>query len=237
MVGQTLQIPLNNIEITQFKSALTKGELVVVPTDTVYGIGANPKQASAVDRLLTAKGRGREYPSPVLAADFLQVKELVSELPLVAKDLAEAFWPGALTMVLPAKPDLGWDLGITQGTVAVRIPNHCHLQELLKICGPLAVTSANLHGEPAATSCRQAQDYFGNRVAIYVDGGERANNALASTIIKPLCTVLGAAKHYQTESSDTIEFEDRSGLVWQVLRQGAIAWTDLAAVAGSSSLG
>lgn len=141
-------------------SHVCDGGLVVLPTDTVYGIGALASDASAVRRLLAAKGRGRQMPPPVLVAGPERLDGVVAALPPAAGALVEAFWPGALTLVLDAAPDLGWDLGETGGTVAVRMPDHPLALELLRATGPMAVTSANLTGRPPATDADAARAAF-----------------------------------------------------------------------------
>src|SRR5438105_1191984 len=104
--------------------AVHRGDLVVLPTDTVYGIGADAFISSAVAALLRAKGRGRDLPVPVLVGSWAALDGLVLHVPQRARDLIEAFWPGGLTVVLEHAPSLAWDLGETRGTVAVRMPLH-----------------------------------------------------------------------------------------------------------------
>ena len=133
-------------------AAVRRGELIVMPTDTVYGIAADPFSPHAVDRLLTAKGRGREKPSGVLFGSWADLSHLTRPLSPAARALAETFWPGALSLILPQAPELGWDLGETGGTVALRMPLHPVALELLERTGPLAVSSANTTGDPAALS-------------------------------------------------------------------------------------
>ena len=178
-----MRTPLSKQDIATLKSLLATGNLLVVPTDTVYGIAADPFSAAAVDRLLTAKGRGREFPSPVLVSSISQAAALVPEIPPLARAFMEKFWPGALTVVLPARKDLPLDLGVTGGTVAVRQPDQSDLLQLLQENGPLAVTSANLHGLPPAQTVTQAQEYFGNKVSEYLDAG-RSQIGEPSTIVK-----------------------------------------------------
>ena len=140
------------------------GGLVIIPTDTVYGIGTLASDAAAVARLLAAKGRGRQMPPPVLVAGPDQLDGVVGALPPAAQALMEAFWPGALTIILDAAPDLGWDLGETGGTIAVRMPDHPLALELLRATGPMAVTSANHTGQPPATDAASARVAFPGRV-------------------------------------------------------------------------
>ncbi len=151
--------------------ALARGELVVLPTDTVYGVAADAFSPEAVTALLAAKGRGRAMPPPVLVADLRTLDGLARDVPPRARELAEACWPGALTLVVLAQPSLRWDLGETRGTVAVRVPDHPLTRELLARTGPLAVTSANRTGQPAATDAAGAQEQLGAAVAVYLDDG------------------------------------------------------------------
>jgi tRNA threonylcarbamoyl adenosine modification protein (Sua5/YciO/YrdC/YwlC family) len=161
--------------------ALAKGELVVIPTDTVYGVAADAFTPSAVDKLLAAKGRGRVSPPPVLIPNVATMDALASSVPDKIRAVAEKFWPGGLTIILDAQPSLAWDLGDTDGTVALRVPNHPVTLELLSETGPLAVSSANLTGQPAATTAEDALVQLGARVELYLDGGASATTA--STII------------------------------------------------------
>jgi tRNA threonylcarbamoyl adenosine modification protein (Sua5/YciO/YrdC/YwlC family) len=164
------------------KLALAKGDLVVVPTDTVYGIAADAFNADAVQALLDAKGRGRQSPPPVLIPNVDSLYALADTVSDTALKLAEKYWPGALTIILRSQPSLQWDLGETRGTVALRVPNHKITLALLAESGPLAVSSANLTGEPAARNAQQGQSYFGDKVAVYLDGGDAALGE-ASTIL------------------------------------------------------
>ena len=164
------------------RQALGQGRLIVLPTDTVYGIAADAFTPEAVERLLAAKGRGRQSPPPVLIADTATLGALAAEVPEAVRVLAERFWPGALTIVLTANPGLSWDLGDTGGTVAIRMPEDPIALELLEECGPLAVSSANLTGRPAAITIDDARDMLGNTVAVYLDGG-MSRTGVASTIV------------------------------------------------------
>lgn len=166
----------------QAKLAIGRGELIVLPTDTVYGIGADAFNAKAVQSLLDAKGRGRSTPPPVLIGDASALDALAVDIPDVARTLTEKFWPGPLTLVLHAQPSLTWDLGETKGTVGLRIPASQEAIALLKETGPMAVSSANLHGEPSATNAEQAFDYFGESVPVYLNAGE-SSVGVASTIL------------------------------------------------------
>ncbi|MEU5088148.1 L-threonylcarbamoyladenylate synthase [Streptomyces sp. NPDC021356] len=152
-------------------SAVRRGELVVLPTDTVYGIGADAFSSEAVGDLLQAKGRGRAMPSPVLIGSPNTLHGLVTDFSEMAWELVDAFWPGALTLVARHQPSLQWDLGETRGTVAVRMPLHPVAIELLTEFGPMAVSSANLSGHPAPETCDAAQEMLGDSVSVYLDGG------------------------------------------------------------------
>jgi L-threonylcarbamoyladenylate synthase len=152
-------------------TALRTGELVVLPTDTVYGIGADAFYQSAVMALLAAKGRARDMPPPVLVGTVRAASALIEDLGPYGQDLIDEFWPGGLTIVCRANRSLNWDLGDTRGTVAVRMPLHPVALDLLKETGPLAVSSANRTGEPAATTAAAAQEQLGEDVSVYLDGG------------------------------------------------------------------
>jgi tRNA threonylcarbamoyl adenosine modification protein (Sua5/YciO/YrdC/YwlC family) len=167
------------------RDAISRGECVVLPTDTVYGIGADAFDAAAVQRLLDAKGRGRDMPPPVLIADARLLRALATDVPADARVLVAAFWPGPLTVICKSQPSLRMDLGDTDGTIALRVPDHELARELLRKTGPMAVSSANLSGRPAAVSCDQAQEMLGGSVAVYLDGGTLGGTADAapSTIV------------------------------------------------------
>ena len=199
--------------LRQARQAIGRGELIVMPTDTVYGVAADAFNASAVARLLAAKGRGRQSPPPVLVSGPDTMRALVAEVPEPVDRLVERFWPGGLTIVLPAQPSLQWDLGETRGTVAVRMPDDAFALELLQETGPLAVSSANLTGKPAALEIESAIEMLRDSIAVYLDGG-LVDTGVASTII------------------------DATGLVGRdqrpvtVLRDGAISRSELREVLG-----
>jgi len=163
-------------------TAVLNGELVVLPTDTVYGVGADAFSPAAVTRLLTAKGRGRDMPPPVLVGTVRAATALVEDLGYDGQRLIDEFWPGGLTLVCRAARTLSWDLGDTKGTVAVRMPEDGVALDLLRETGPMAVTSANLTGAPAATTADEARDQLGESVAVYLDGG-KTSGGIASTIV------------------------------------------------------
>ncbi len=162
--------------------AVNRQAVIVLPTDTVYGVGADAFSPTAVTALLAAKGRGRQMPPPVLIPDVRTVDGLAREVPEPARALMEACWPGALTVIVRSQPSLAWDLGETRGTVALRVPDHPAALALLSRTGPLAVTSANRTGEPAATTAAEAEAQLGESVAVYLDAGD-SPLGVASTIV------------------------------------------------------
>jgi L-threonylcarbamoyladenylate synthase len=163
------------------RQAIGKGELVVIPTDTVYGVAADAFSPQAVQRLLDAKGRDRTAPPPVLIPGVPTLDALAETVPDEVRALVAEFWPGGLTVILRARRTLDWDLGETRGTVAVRMPSDEIALELLAETGPLAVSSANATGEPAATTAAAAEAMLGDAVAVYLDAGEAGQTA--STIV------------------------------------------------------
>lgn len=168
--------------ISAAAEAIAAGRCVVVPTDTVYGIAADAFSGEAVDGLLAAKQRGKDMPPPVLIAERSMLRALTADIPRDAMALARNHWPGALTIILRAQRTLHLELGETDGTVAVRVPDHDELRALLRRTGPLAVSSANISGMPAANTVEEAQDMLGESVAVYLDGGVAAGQ-VASTIV------------------------------------------------------
>lgn len=195
--------------IADAASAVRRGELVVLPTDTVYGIGTDAFSPKAVARLLETKGRGRDMPPPVLVGSIRAATALIDDLGNHGRDLMEEFWPGPLTLVCTATPSLSWDLGDTKGTVAVRMPMDPVALELLKETGPMAVSSANKSGRPAAVNAGEAIEQLGDEdVAVYLDGGQ-SESPVASTIV------------------------DLTYAVPRVLRSGAISIDRLRAVCGT----
>ena len=170
------------VGIAEAAASLRKGDLAVMPTDTVYGLAADAFSPPAVTSLLTAKGRGREMPPPVLVGTVRAATALVEDLDAFGKDLIDEFWPGGLTLVMRANRSLIWDLGDTKGTVAVRMPLHEITLELLKETGPLAVSSANRSGATPATTAADAEAQLGEAVAVYLDGGPCSGD-VPSTIV------------------------------------------------------
>ncbi len=162
--------------------AIQRGELVVLPTDTVYGVAADAFDPKAVKRLLEAKGRGRDMPPPVLVAAKPTLDALAVGVPDWARALVEELWPGPLTLVCKQQGSLQWDLGDTRGTVAVRMPDDQVALDLLARTGPLAVSSANLTGMAAANTADQAESMLGDKVEVILDAGE-SPGMVASTIV------------------------------------------------------
>jgi L-threonylcarbamoyladenylate synthase len=162
--------------------SVASGQLVVLPTDTVYGVGADAFDATAITDLLAAKGRGRDMPVPVLVGSWTTVEGLVSVVSERMWDLIESFWPGGLTLVVEHAPSLAWDLGDSRGTVAVRMPLHPVAIELLEVTGPMGVSSANKSGQPSALTAAEAQEQLGDQVAVYLEAGS-APTGIASTIV------------------------------------------------------
>jgi tRNA threonylcarbamoyl adenosine modification protein (Sua5/YciO/YrdC/YwlC family) len=169
-------------------SAVQAGQLVVLPTDTVYGVGADAFNPAAVTALLAAKGRGRNMPPPVLVGSVRAAAALTQSLGAFGQDLIDEFWPGPLTLLFRSSPTLVWDLGDTMGTVAVRMPLHPVALDLLRRTGPMAVSSANRHSLPAATTADEAQTQLGDAISVYLDGGACADN-VPSTILDLTGTV------------------------------------------------
>ncbi|WP_406249736.1 L-threonylcarbamoyladenylate synthase [Microbacterium sp. M] len=199
------------------RQAIGRGELIVIPTDTVYGVAADAFSPAAVQRLLDAKGRGRDQPPPVLVSGPATLKALAESVPEAVERLVDAFWPGGLTIVLPAQRSLTWDLGETQGTVAVRMPDSRVALELLEETGPLAVSSANLTGKDAAIAASDALDMLGDKVAVYLDTG-LSRDGIASTIVDATSLVARG--------------EDSPKPLVRILREGAITREQLEDVLG-----
>ncbi len=195
--------------LTAATSALKSGRLVVLPTDTLYGLAADAFDSSAVSSLLAAKRRGRDMPVPVLVGSWNTIDGLVFSVRPQARELIRAFWPGGLSLVVQQAPSLAWDLGDTRGTVMLRMPLHPVALELLREVGPLAVSSANVSGQPPAKTAAEARDQLGDLVDIYLDGGPAAH-AVASTIV------------------DLTSDEPR------ILREGAVSVAQVAEVLGMS---
>ncbi|KQB86355.1 L-threonylcarbamoyladenylate synthase [Corynebacterium lowii] len=183
------------------------GNLVVMPTDTLYGIGADAFNNEAVAALLAAKKRGPDYPVPVLVGSWDTIAGLTSSLSDSARTLVEAFWPGGLSLVVPQAPSLPWNLGDTHGSVMLRMPNHPVALQLLREVGPMAVSSANLHGHQPPVTAQEAQRQLGDAVETYLDAG-RATVGEPSTIV------------------------DLTAVTPKILREGAVSAEAIAEVLG-----
>jgi tRNA threonylcarbamoyl adenosine modification protein (Sua5/YciO/YrdC/YwlC family) len=193
--------------IASAAGAVKNGRLVVLPTDTVYGIGADAFDGAAVAALLSAKGRGRDMPVPVLVGSWHTIDGLALAVPQATRDLIRAFWPGALSLVVRQAPSVQWDLGDARGTVMLRMPLHPVAIELLREVGPMAVSSANVSGRPPATDADDARGQLGDLVDVYLDAGPSARQA-ASTIL------------------------DLTGPVPRILRSGPVSAEGIAEVLG-----
>lgn len=190
--------------------AVSRGEIIVIPTDTVYGVGADAFQPDAVARVLAAKGRDRQMPPPVLIPSAATVAGLARDVPETASALMKAFWPGSLTVIVWAQLSLAWDLGETNGTVALRVPDHAAALALLGRTGPLAVTSANRTGEPPATTADNAEWQLGDAVSVILDAGE-SPLGVASTIV------------------------DATGELLRIVRDGGVTREQMVAVVGDEA--
>ena len=209
---------------------LRAGGIVILPTDTVYGIGCNAADAGAVERLLAAKGRGRQMPPPVLVADPADLRGIVAQVPEAAHTLMEAFWPGALTLVLDADETLTWDLGETGGTLAVRMPAHELALNLLRRSGPLAVTSANPTGAPPATDAASARAAFPGRVWD-IEELTPGTGGVGPVGREDILLLDGGATPGPVPST-IVTLAGEHASAPRILRQGALALADLERVAG-----
>ena len=177
------------------------GQLVALPTDTVYGLAADPFRTGATDRVYAAKRRPRRIDLPVLVADQEQALSLVIGVTEAAARLMDRYWPGALTVVLPRRPDLQGDLGSDEATIGLRCPAHAVPRDVCRRSGPLATTSANLHGEPPLTTAAEVALTFGDALAVVLDAGPCTGHP--STVV------------------------DCTGLEPRLLREGGIPWADI----------
>jgi tRNA threonylcarbamoyl adenosine modification protein (Sua5/YciO/YrdC/YwlC family) len=181
--------------------ALTAGQVVAIPTDTVYGLAADAFHTGAADRLFAVKRRPRDVDLPVLVASKEQALTLATGVPEVARRLMARYWPGALTLVLPRNPEVVADLGDDEATIGLRAPDHDVPLELCRRVGPIATTSANLHGQPTATTAEEVRALFGAAVPVVIDGGTCAGGP--STVV------------------------DCTGEQPKLLREGRIPWDEI----------
>ena len=192
--------------VRQAVQALAEGLPIGIPTDTVYGLAVDPFRAGAADRIFAAKRRPRDVTLPLLVTGIEQALTVASAIPPVALELMARYWPGALTLVVPARPGTGADLGDDQLTVGLRSPDHPVPLALCAAAGPLATTSANHHGEEPLTTAAAVEDSFGDALPLVLDGGVCAGSP--STVV------------------------DCTGPELKLLRAGRIPWDELVAAAG-----
>ena len=187
--------------IEQAAKALAAGDIVGVPTDTVYGLAADPFHTGASDRLFALKRRPRAVELPILVADEDQALALTVAVPASARRLMDRYWPGALTLILPRREDLNADLGEDDATIGIRCPAHPVPIALCQAIGPMATTSANRHDEPPASTAEEVVQAFGPGVEIVLDGGPC--RGASSTVV------------------------DCTGEQPRLLREGRLAWSEL----------
>jgi L-threonylcarbamoyladenylate synthase len=168
--------------IERAAKAMREAKLVVTPTDTVHGVAADAFDPDATARIFTAKGRARSHPLPVLVRSQKQLPALTPLVSETLDRLVAAYWPGPLTIVVPCQPQLRWDIGDNDGTVAVRMPLDEVALELIRVVGPLAVTSANRAGQVPGPTAQDALEQLGDAVELYLDDGPRTA-ATPSTIV------------------------------------------------------
>jgi L-threonylcarbamoyladenylate synthase len=193
--------------VAEAVAAVRRGELMVLPTDTVYGIAADAFNPAAVSALLDAKGQDRTTPPSVLVGSVRAAQALLEDVGTYGQDLIDEYWPGALTLVCRVNSNLTWDLGETKGTVAVRMPMHSLALEVLKETGPLAVSGANTRGVPAARAAEEAEKVLGDVVEVYLDDGPSGQGEASSIV-------------------------DLTGPVPRLLRAGAISEDKIRSVCG-----
>ncbi|MCY7405125.1 MAG: threonylcarbamoyl-AMP synthase [Cryobacterium sp.] len=208
--------------ITLARAAIGRGALVVIPTDTVYGVAADAFNAEAVQLLLDAKGRSRQSPPPVLIPSIPTLDALAVDVPQPVRDLVAAFWPGGLTIIVNAQPSLVWDLGETRGTVALRMPSNQIALDLLAETGPLAVSSANLSGMPATRDAQSAEAALGESIDVYLDGGTAGGTYESA---------FGQSGDGSSTIVDATGFETNGGFL-HIVRSGVISRDALLAVVG-----
>ena len=207
MIVPATGVPPPPTAVLQAVRALAQGQPVGIPTDTVYGLAADPFVPGATDRIFAAKRRPRDVSLPVLVGGAEQALAMSTAVPELALRLMERYWPGALTLILPARAGLGADLGEDEATLGVRSPDHPVPQALCAAAGPLATTSANRHGEPTLTTAAEVAEVFGDAVPVVLDGGTCRGSP--STVV------------------------DCTGTEPKLLREGRIPWSELqAALAG-----
>jgi L-threonylcarbamoyladenylate synthase len=188
--------------LSQAIAALGRGDVIVFPTETLYGLGADALNFAAVDRVFQLKGRDPSNPIPVLVSDLLMLDALVTEISPLAKQLIASFWPGPLTLVLPARHDIPRPLINTRGGVGVRISSQPLARKLVGMFGrPITATSANPSGQPAARTAAQARAYFSGAVKIFVDGGKLTSSS-PSTVAEVVGDKVAIIRHGAIGSAD-----------------------------------
>lgn len=188
------------LDLKQIIQKLQRGDCVAVPTDTVYGLAVNPADPAAVEQLFRLKGRDQAKKIPLLVPSMAAASDVLDQIPAPAAELVQRFWPGPLTLVLPAASSLSVHLKADDGTIGVRMPDCEPLLELLRQTGPLAVTSANRSGQPPASSIQEIEALFGADFPILEGAG---GGGVPSTIVR---------------------YRD-SG--WQLLREGKLSLQEL----------
>jgi L-threonylcarbamoyladenylate synthase len=171
------------MNLSQAIASLKSGDVIVFPTETVYGLGADALNPAAVERVFQLKGRNPDTPIPIIVADQAMLKDLVEEIPPIARELMEQFWPGPLTLVLPAAQGMPKQLLNRTRGVGVRISSEPIATQLVRELGhPLTATSANPSGRPAAATTEQAQNYFASEIEIFIDGGKLPSKIGSSVV-------------------------------------------------------
>lgn len=206
MIVPALGDPPPATVVLQAVRALGQGLPIAIPTDTVYGLAVDPFRAGAADRIFAAKRRPRDVNLPLLVSGVDQALSVSTAVPARALELMARYWPGPLTIVIPARPGLGADLGDDDVTVGVRAPDHPVPLALCAAIGPLATTSANRHGEPPMTTAAEVEAAFGNALPLVLDGGVCAGSP--STVV------------------------DCTGEKLKLLREGRISWAELRGAGG-----
>lgn len=198
--------------IVRVAAMLRAGAVAAVPTDTLYGLAVNPFDAAAVGRLFVVKSREQERALPLVAADTAQVRMSLGELSALGERLAERFWPGPLTIVIPAPSTLAAEVTGGSGTVAVRVPAHAVIRTLCAAAGmPLTATSANVSGQPATADPDHVAQVLGDVIDVLVDAGHTRGGP-PSTIV------------------------DVTGSTPRLIRAGAVEWEDVLAAVGAVHL-
>lgn len=200
-------VPADRVGVALAVEALRAGDVVAVPTDTVYGLAALPTVADATARLFALKARGVQAPMAVLCADASQALSLAAPAALTdeVRRIADRLWPGPLTLVLPRLPGVGYELGEPADTVGVRCPDHAVVRAIAGAVGPIASSSANRHREPTSPTAEGVAATFGGELGLVLDGGRC--EAPPSTVVAV------------------------TGTAWRVLRGGPIALAEVTAAA------